>query len=236
MPDEIATGQNTNNPAAAPADTGAAPAASSEAEAPAEAPADQTPQPAADGGEPAQDDDSGLISADDADDDGEAKDEEVEDDKPSVLGAPESGYTFEGYDPANAGVAAFSEAAKSLDLSQDSAKKLMDDTMAGMRAELTKQRKDLKQQALASKELGFNDPKVANRTNAVYGKYFGGAQNAGLRAKLRAYNLDVDPDFLGALKRIGADMSEGGFVQGKKSGARAATSYRAMFPNTKMNE
>ncbi len=234
MPDEIATAQTTNDAAAAPADTGAATAATS---AGGEASAGETnPQPAAEGGAPNPDDDSGLLSAD-GEEGGEPEDgdKDGEPEKPAVLGAPEGGYQFEGFDPANAGVAAFSEAAKSLDLSQDSAKQLMDTTMAGMKEELQRQRQALKQQALSSKELGFSDAKVANQANGAYGKYFGGAENANLRAKLRAFNLDVDPDFLRAMKRIGADISEGGFVQGKK-GARAADNYRALFPNTKMNE
>ena len=234
MPDEIATAQTTNDAAAAPApDAGAAPAAPAPESAP--APEGGNPQPAAEGGAPNPDDDSGLLSADDGESGEPEGDKDAEGEKPTVLGAPEGGYQFEGFDPTNAGVAAFSEAAKSLDLSQDSAKKLMDTTLSGMKEELARQRQALKQQALSSKELGFSDAKVANQANGAYGKYFGGAENANLRAKLRAFNLDVDPDFLRAMKRIGADISEGGFVQGKK-GARSVDNYRALFPNTKMNE
>lgn len=235
MPDEIATAQTTNDAAAAPApDAGAAPAAPAPESAP--APEGGNPQPAAEGGAPNPDDDSGLLSADDGESgEPEEGDKDAEGEKPTVLGAPEGGYQFEGFDPTNAGVAAFSEAAKSLDLSQDSAKKLMDTTLSGMKEELARQRQALKQQALSSKELGFSDAKVANQANGAYGKYFGGAENANLRAKLRAFNLDVDPDFLRVMKHIGGDISEGGFVQGKK-GARSVDNYRALFPNTKMNE
>lgn len=234
MTDEIAGAQTTNDAPAATADAGAAPAATPAESAP--APAGGTnPQPAADGGAPGADDDRGLLSADEEDKGAEEEAGDDEGEKPSVLGAPEDGYKFEGYDPANAGVAAFSEAAKDLDLSQDSARALMDKTMTGMREELQRQRVALKQQALSSKELGFNDVKVQNMANGAFGRYFGGPANAALRAKLRAFNLDVDPDFLGAMKRIGADMSEGGYVQGKRAGQRTE-SYRSMFPNTKMNE
>lgn len=238
---ENAPGQNANNPAAAAAQPDAVPAAAPQDQPPATPPtaAPKAPdsQPAANAGEgdqkPAEDQDGLLKGTDPQKPEGEEGKEGAEE-KPSVLGAPEEGYQFEGFNPADAGVQAFSEAAKELDLSQDSANKLMAQTMAGIQAQLAKQRAELRQQALSDKELGFTDPAVVNRTNAVFGKYFAGKPQ--LMAKIRAFNLDVDPDFISVMKQLGADMSEGTFVQGKKGAVdTGAEDYRKLYPNTRMN-
>ena len=238
---ENAPGQNANNPAAAPAETDAAPAAAPQDQPPATPPvADpKAPdsQPAANAGEgdpKPEGDQDGLLKGTDPQKPEEEEGKAGEKDKPSVLGAPEEGYQFEGFNPADAGIQAFSEVAKELDLSQDSANKLMAQTMAGMKAQLAKQRAELRQQALSDKTLGFTDPAVVNRTNAVFGKYFAGKPQ--LMAKIRAFNLDVDPDFIGVMKQLGADMSEGTFVQGKKGAVdTGAEDYRKLYPNTRMN-
>lgn len=238
---ENAPGQNANNPAAAAAQPDAAPAAAPQDQPPATPPATDPKapdsQPAANAGEgdqkPAEDQDGLLKGTDPQKPEGE-EGKEGDEEKPSVLGAPEEGYQFEGFNPADAGVQAFSEVAKELDLSQDSANKLMAQTMAGIQAQLAKQRAELRQQALSDKELGFTDPAVVNRTNAVFGKYFAGKPQ--LMAKIRAFNLDVDPDFIGVMKQLGADMSEGTFVQGKKGAVDTGVEdYRKLYPNTRMN-
>lgn len=238
---ENAPGQNANNPAAAAAQPDAAPAAAPQDQPPATPPATDPKapdsQPAANAGEgdqkPAEDQDGLLKGTDPQKPEGE-EGKEGDEEKPSVLGAPEEGYQFEGFNPADAGVQAFSEVAKELDLSQDSANKLMAQTMAGIQAQLAKQRTELRQQALSDKELGFTDPAVVNRTNAVFGKYFAGKPQ--LMAKIRAFNLDVDPDFIGVMKQLGADMSEGTFVQGKKGAVDTGVEdYRKLYPNTRMN-
>lgn len=238
---ENAPGQNANNPAAAAAQPDAAPAAAPQDQPPATPPATDPKapdsQPAANAGEgdqkPAEDQDGLLKGTDSQKPEGE-EGKEGDEEKPSVLGAPEEGYQFEGFNPADAGVQAFSEVAKELDLSQDSANKLMAQTMAGIQAQLAKQRAELRQQALSDKELGFTDPAVVNRTNAVFGKYFAGKPQ--LMAKIRAFNLDVDPDFIGVMKQLGADMSEGTFVQGKKGAVDTGVEdYRKLYPNTRMN-
>ena len=238
---ENAPGQNANNPAAAAAQPDAAPAAAPQDQPPATPPATDPKapdsQPAANAGEgdqkPAEDQDGLLKGPDPQKPEGE-EGKEGDEGKPSVLGAPEEGYQFEGFNPADAGVQAFSEVAKELDLSQDSANKLMAQTMAGIQAQLAKQRAELRQQALSDKELGFTDPAVVNRTNAVFGKYFAGKPQ--LMAKIRAFNLDVDPDFIGVMKQLGADMSEGTFVQGKKGAVDTGVEdYRKLYPNTRMN-
>jgi hypothetical protein len=238
---ENAPGQNSNNPAAAAAQPDAAPAAAPQDQPPATPPATDPKapdsQPAANAGEgdqkPAEDQDGLLKGTDPQKPEGE-EGKEGDEEKPSVLGAPEEGYQFEGFNPADAGVQAFSEVAKELDLSQDSANKLMAQTMAGIQAQLAKQRAELRQQALSDKELGFTDPAVVNRTNAVFGKYFAGKPQ--LMAKIRAFNLDVDPDFIGVMKQLGADMSEGTFVQGKKGAVDTGVEdYRKLYPNTRMN-
>lgn len=238
---ENAPGQNANNPAAAAAQPDAAPAAAPQDQPPATPPATDPKapdsQPAANAGEgdqkPAEDQDGLLKGTDPQKPEGE-EGKEGDEENPSVLGAPEEGYQFEGFNPADAGVQAFSEVAKELDLSQDSANKLMAQTMAGIQAQLAKQRAELRQQALSDKELGFTDPAVVNRTNAVFGKYFAGKPQ--LMAKIRAFNLDVDPDFIGVMKQLGADMSEGTFVQGKKGAVDTGVEdYRKLYPNTRMN-
>ena len=238
---ENAPGQNANNPAAATVETDAAPAAAPQDQPPATPPAtdpkapDSQPAANADEGgqKPAEDQDGLLKGTDPQKPEGE-EGKEGNEEKPSVLGAPEEGYQFEGFNPADAGVQAFSEVAKELDLSQDSANKLMAQTMAGIQAQLAKQRAELRQQALSDKELGFTDPAVVNRTNAVFGKYFAGKPQ--LMAKIRAFNLDVDPDFIGVMKQLGADMSEGTFVQGKKGAVDTGVEdYRKLYPNTRMN-
>lgn len=238
---ENAPGQNANNPAAAAAQPDAALAAAPQDQPPATPPATDPKapdsQPAANAGEgdqkPAEDQDGLLKGTDPQKPEGE-EGKEGDEEKPSVLGAPEEGYQFEGFNPADAGVQAFSEVAKELDLSQDSANKLMAQTMAGIQAQLAKQRAELRQQALSDKELGFTDPAVVNRTNAVFGKYFAGKPQ--LMAKIRAFNLDVDPDFIGVMKQLGADMSEGTFVQGKKGAVDTGVEdYRKLYPNTRMN-
>lgn len=238
---ENAPGQNANNPAAAAAQPDAAPAAAPQDQPPVTPPAadPKAPdsQPAAQGGEGApkpEGDQDGLLKGTDPQKPEGEEGKEGEEDKPSVLGAPEEGYQFEGFNPADAGVQAFSEVAKELDLSQDSANKLMAQTMAGIQAQLARQRAELRQQALSNKELGFTDPAVVNRTNAVFGKYFAGKPQ--LMVKIRAFNLDVDPDFIGVMKQLGADMSEGTFVQGKKGAVdTGAEDYRKLYPNTRMN-
>lgn len=238
---ENAPGQNANNPAAAAAQPDAAPAAAPQDQPPATPPVTDPKAPdsqsAANAGEgdqkPAEDQDGLLKGTDPQKPEGE-EGKEGDEEKPSVLGAPEEGYQFEGFNPADAGVQAFSEVAKELDLSQDSANKLMAQTMAGIQAQLAKQRAELRQQALSDKELGFTDPAVVNRTNAVFGKYFAGKPQ--LMAKIRAFNLDVDPDFIGVMKQLGADMSEGTFVQGKKGAVDTGVEdYRKLYPNTRMN-
>ena len=63
--------------------------------------------------------------------------------------------------------------------------------------------------------------------------YFGDKPQ--LRAKLKAVNLDVDPEFIGVMKRIAGDMSEGTFVEGQRNAKPSQDDFRSLYPNTHMN-
>ena len=237
MSDGINTEQTTNVPVATP-QTGAAPAT----QAPATEPAKQQTEPQGQATPPAQEapkqegqepnSDTKVSLLDDGDKEpkeGEPKEGE----EPSVLGAPEDGYKFEGYDPANAGIQAFSKVAQELNLSQESASKIMSQSLAGLKETQEKDRADCVRRSLESKELGLSDPANVQQVRATFAKYFGDKPQ--LRAKLRALNLDVDPDFIGVFKRIGSELSEGTFVEGQRQASADQSDYRALYPNTKMN-
>ena len=87
--------------------------------------------------------------------------------------------------------------------------------------------------SLEDKKLGLSDPVNVQQVRATFAKYFGDKPQ--LRAKLRAMNLDVDPDFIGVFKRIGSELSEGTFVEGQRQATVDQNDYRALYPNTKMN-
>lgn len=236
MLEGINTEQTTNVPVATP-QTGAAPATPT----PATEPAQQTePQgqatppvaepPKQEGKEPNSDTKVSLLDEGDKEPkEGEPKEGE----EPSVLGAPEEGYQFEGYDPANAGIQAFSKVAQELNLSQESASKIMSQSLAGLKESQEKDRADCVRRSLEDKELGLSDPVNVQQVRATFAKYFGDKPQ--LRAKLRAMNLDVDPDFIGVFKRIGSELSEGTFVEGQRQATVDQNDYRALYPNTKMN-
>lgn len=238
MPDSINTDQSTNDPVATPA--GGAPAT----QAPATEPADQQQtEPQTQATSPAQEpkqqegqgpsSDTKVSLLDDGDKEPKEGDEPKEGEEPSVLGAPEDGYRFEGYDPANAGIQAFSKVAQELNLSQESASKIMSQSLAGLKESQAKDRADCVRRSLESKELGLNDPANVQQVRATFAKYFGDKPQ--LRAKLKALNLDVDPDFIGVFKRIGSELSEGSFVEGQRQAAVDQNDYRSLYPNTKMN-
>lgn len=235
MSDGINTDQSTNDPVATP--NGGAPATPT----PATEPAQQTePQgqatppaqeaPKQEGQEPNSDTKVSLLDEGDKEPkEGEPKEGE----ESSVLGAPEGGYQFEGYDPANAGIQAFSKVAQELNLSQESANKIMSQSLAGLKESQEKDRADCVRRSLEDKELGLSDPVNVQQVRATFAKYFGDKPQ--LRAKLRAMNLDVDPDFIGVFKRIGSELSEGTFVEGQRQATADQNDYRALYPNTKMN-
>lgn len=235
MSDGINTDQSTNDPVATP--NGGAPATPT----PATEPAQQTePQgqatppaqeaPKQEGQEPNSDTKVSLLDEGDKEPkEGEPKEGE----EPSVLGAPEGGYQFEGYDPANAGIQAFSKVAQELNLSQESANKIMSQSLAGLKESQEKDRADCVRRSLEDKELGLSDPVNVQQVRATFARYFGDKPQ--LRAKLRAMNLDVDPDFIGVFKRIGSELSEGSFVEGQRQATADQNDYRALYPNTKMN-
>lgn len=236
MSDGINTEQTTNVPVATP-QTGAAPATQTPAKESVpqtESQTQATPQaqeaPKQEGQEPNSDTKVSLL------DEGEKEPKEGESkegEEPSVLGAPEEGYQFEGYDPANAGIQAFSKVAQELNLSQESASKIMSQSLAGLKESQEKDRADCVRRSLEDKELGLSDPVNVQQVRATFAKYFGDKPQ--LRAKLRAMNLDVDPDFIGVFKRIGSELSEGTFVEGQRQATVDQNDYRALYPNTKMN-
>ena len=236
MPEGNNTEQTTNVPVATP-QTGAAPATQTPAteSAPQTESQTQATPPAAEppkqeGQEPNSDTKVSLL------DEGEKEPKEgepKEGEEPSVLGAPEEGYQFEGYDPANAGIQAFSKVAQELNLSQESASKIMSQSLAGLKESQEKDRADCVRRSLEDKELGLSDPVNVQQVRATFAKYFGDKPQ--LRAKLRAMNLDVDPDFIGVFKRIGSELSEGTFVEGQRQATVDQNDYRALYPNTKMN-
>ena len=235
MSDGINTDQSTNDPVATP--NGGAPATPTPATEPAQQtePQGQATPPAAEppkqeGQEPKSDTKVSLLDEGDK----EPKEGESEEgEEPSVLGAPEEGYQFEGYDPANAGIQAFSKVAQELNLSQESANKIMSQSLAGLKESQEKDRADCVRRSLEDKELGLSDPANVQQVRATFAKYFGDKPQ--LRAKLRAINLDVDPDFIGVFKRIGSELSEGTFVEGQRQATADQNDYRALYPNTKMN-
>ena len=236
MSDGINTEQTTNVPVATPK-TGAAPATPTPATEPAQQTESQTQAtppaaepPKQEGQEPNSDTKVSLL------DEGDKKPKEgepKEGEEPSVLGAPEEGYQFDGYDPANAGIQAFSKVAQELNLSQESASKIMSQSLAGLKESQEKDRADCVRRSLEDKELGLSDPVNVQQVRATFAKYFGDKPQ--LRAKLRAMNLDVDPDFIGVFKRIGSELSEGTFVEGQRQATADQNDYRALYPNTKMN-
>lgn len=235
MSDGINTEQTTNVPVATP-QTGAAPATQTPATEPApqtESQTQATPPaqeaPKQEGQEPNSDTKVSLLDEGDK----EPKEGEEGKEEPSVLGAPEEGYQFEGYDPANAGIQAFSKVAQELNLSQESASKIMSQSLAGLKESQEKDRADCVRRSLEDKELGLSDPVNVQQVRATFAKYFGDKPQ--LRAKLRAMNLDVDPDFIGVFKRIGSELSEGTFVEGQRQATADQNDYRALYPNTKMN-
>ena len=237
MSDGINTEQTTNVPVATP-QTGAAPATQTpatesapqtESQTQATPPAQEAPKQ--EGQEPNSDTKVSLL--DEGDKEQKEGEEGKEEEEPSVLGAPEEGYKFEGYDPANAGIQAFSKVAQELNLSQESASKIMSQSLAGLKESQEKDRADCVRRSLEDKELGLSDPVNVQQVRATFAKYFGDKPQ--LRAKLRAINLDVDPDFIGVFKRIGSELSEGTFVEGQRQATADQNDYRALYPNTKMN-
>lgn len=237
MSDGINTEQTTNVPVATP-QTGAAPATQTpatesapqtESQTQATPPAQEAPKQ--EGQEPNSDTKVSLL--DEGDKEPKEGEEGKEEEEPSVLGAPEEGYKFEGYDPANAGIQAFSKVAQELNLSQESANKIMSQSLAGLKESQEKDRADCVRRSLEDKELGLSDPVNVQQVRATFAKYFGDKPQ--LRAKLRAMNLDVDPDFIGVFKRIGSELSEGTFVEGQRQATADQNDYRALYPNTKMN-
>lgn len=237
MSDGINTEQTTNVPVATP-QTGAAPATQTpatesapqtESQTQATPPAQEAPKQ--EGQEPNSDTKVSLL--DEGDKEPKEGEEGKEEEEPSVLGAPEEGYKFEGYDPANAGIQAFSKVAQELNLSQESASKIMSQSLAGLKETQEKDRADCVRRSLEDKELGLSDPANVQQVRATFAKYFGDKPQ--LRAKLRALNLDVDPDFIGVFKRIGSELSEGTFVEGQRQATADQNDYRALYPNTKMN-
>lgn len=236
MSDGINTEQTTNVPVATP-QKGAAPATQTpatesapqtESQTQATPPAQEAPKQ--EGQEPNSDTKVSLLDEGDKEPkEGEPKEGE----ESSVLGAPEEGYQFEGYDPANAGIQAFSKVAQELNLSQESASKIMSQSLAGLKESQEKDRADCVRRSLEDKELGLSDPVNVQQVRATFAKYFGDKPQ--LRAKLRAINLDVDPDFIGVFKRIGSELSEGTFVEGQRQATADQNDYRALYPNTKMN-
>lgn len=153
--------------------------------------------------------------------------------KPSVLGAPEEGYKFATDNPTNVALGAFSEVAKELDLSEDSASLIMQRSMDGIQKQIAQQRAELVKQSMADATLGLTDASVKRDVRSAYARYFGDKPQ--LRAKLKAVNLDVDPEFIGVMKRIAGDMSEGTFVEGQRSAKPSQDDFRSLFPNTNMN-
>ena len=236
MPEGNNTEQTTNVPVATP-QTGVAPATQTPATESAQQTESQTQAtppaaepPKQEGQEPNSDTKVSLLDEGDKEPkEGEPKEGE----EPSVLGAPEEGYQFEGYDPANAGIQAFSKVAQELNLSQESASKIMSQSLAGLKESQEKDRADCVRRSLEDKELGLSDPVNVQQVRATFAKYFGDKPQ--LRAKLRAMNLDVDPDFIGVFKRIGSELSEGTFVEGQRQATVDQNDYRALYPNTKMN-
>lgn len=160
-------------------------------------------------------------------------DDKKEVEKPSQLGAPEDGYKFEGMNPAEPAVQAFSQAAKELDLSQDSANLLMAKSLDGIKSQMAHQRNELVKQCMQDEALGLRDATSRRQIQQTYARYFGDKPE--LRAKIKSLNLDVDPQFLSVMKKISSEMSEGSFVNGQRGGESADDDFRKLYPNTRMN-
>lgn len=163
----------------------------------------------------------------------EGDDGKQEETKPSVLGAPEQGYKFATDNPTNVALGAFGEVAKELDLSEDSASLIMQRSMDGIQKQIAQQRVELVKQSMADTTLGLADASVKRDVRSAYARYFGDKPQ--LRAKLKAVNLDVDPEFIGVMKRIAGDMSEGTFVEGQRNAKPSQDDFRSLYPNTHMN-
>lgn len=250
MPDTIATGQNPNNPASgvnnpdpsatepttdgAKIDTRPADNAGGNAD---QKPTGTTTQlNPADNASAQKDSQAAAKETDsllDAPQDEPNKGEPNQGEENPVLGAPEDGYQFEGTDMTDAAVGAFANVAKELNLSQESASKIFSTSLAGMKEQMLKQRADLYQQSVTNKELGLDDAVARQAVQQTYRRFFG--DKPSLQAKIRAVNLDVDPEFIGVMKRISAELSEGTFVNGQRQGATDKSDFRTLFPNTKMN-
>lgn len=186
-------------------------------------------------------DDSGLLGQDaETSDAGSGAEEPAE--KPAneatddgVLGAPENGYVFsefpEGSDTTV--VAPLVDAARELNLSQDATQKLLSAGLKGLQAKSQAERDQLRNEALKDKNLGFVN-NVSPDIGKAFAAYF--ADKPRVAEKLRAANLDVDREFLGALAQIGRDISDGRTVAaGAKTPTSEADDFRSLFPNTKMN-
>lgn len=159
--------------------------------------------------------------------------EKKDGEKPSQLGAPEDGYKFEGVNPVGPAIEAFTNAAKELDLSQDSANLVLSKSLEGIKSQMAHQRNELVKQCMQDEALGLRDASSRSEIQKTYARYFGDKPE--LRAKLKSLNLDVDPQFLGVLKKISGEMSEGSFVNGQRDAGGRSDDFRSLYPNTRMN-
>lgn len=121
---------------------------------------------------------------------------------------------------------------KGLNLNQETAQAILSKSLDGIRADRAKERAALRQEALADAALNWSNPQVQQQASSAYAKYFGGSPR--IQAKLKALNLDVDREFLGIMQRLGSELSQGSFVQGKQQGSDE-NDFRRMYPATKMN-
>lgn len=160
---------------------------------------------------------------------------EGEQDKPA--GAPEK-YEFkatEGHEFDPKTIAAFSEVAKELNLSQESAQKVLDKMAPAMAekqaAQIEQIRNEWEQSARSDKEFGgdkLNDS-LASAKKAL--DAFGTPE---LRTLLDESGLGNHPDVIRFMVRAGKAISEDKFVGGK-TGNRNATDAKSLYPNSNMN-
>jgi hypothetical protein len=150
-------------------------------------------------------------------------------------GAPEQ-YEFsapEGVQLDEQGLAAFSEIAKDLNLTQEAAQKIVDKMAPAMQARqvevLQKARQEWAEAVKSDQEIGGEK---LNENLAVAKKAMDAFGTPGLRALLNESGLGNHPEFVRFVYRAGKAISEDGFVPGGRASAAAqADPAKRLFPN-----
>lgn len=148
-------------------------------------------------------------------------------------GAPEN-YEFKAIEGAEVGdevLAAYSDAAKELNLPQDAAQKMLDKMAPALASRQTAQFEAAKTQwaeaARTDKEFGGEklDASLATARKAI--DAFGSPE---LKALLNDSGLGNHPDVIRFMVRAGATVSEDSFVSGNSGGGEEKTVAQRMYP------